>query len=170
MRFLTSFLCSNRRTLALSLGLGLVFTLAAGATKSYSQETQASIASEVIRFHVLANSNSAQDQALKLKVRDAILAAYHDGLAVADNLDETRTYISAHLSDMEKTAEEVIRAEGYDYPVSARLCQDYFPTKSYGDITFPPGEYEPPLKFLRPFYREKHCGHQPAPFFRGWLL
>jgi len=146
MRILTaiaSFLRRNKHILALSLGLGLACTLAVGAsTKGYAEEAQAAIAGRVIRFHVLANSNSAADQALKLKVRDAILAACHGGLAVSGNLEQTRSYLNAHLNDIQQTAAETIRSEGYSYPVTVKLCEDYFPTKAYGDITFPPGEYE----------------------------
>jgi len=128
---------------AAALIAGVGFTLAFGAyTKAYSENAQAGIAQSVIRFHVLANSDSDADQALKLKVRDAILAELGPALTASASLDETKAYVSANLDEITATAENVVRENGYGYNVTAQLCVDYFPTKSYGDVTLPPGDYE----------------------------
>lgn len=92
----------------------------------------------MIRLHVIANSDSEEDQALKLKVRDAIVG-YMEG---QPDLDSARRYIEENLSDIEAVSEEVIAEEGYDYPARADLKVSYIPQKSYEDLTLPAGNYE----------------------------
>lgn len=101
-----------------------------------------SISNSVIRFHIRANSDSEDDQALKLKVRDAVLTYLEPELAEAENLNEARTIMEKHLADIETIALSVIQEEGYDYDVQAYLTREEFPLKSYGDLLFPAGEYE----------------------------
>lgn len=100
------------------------------------------IADEVIRFHVRANSDSEEDQALKLVVRDAILEELGSELADAESKDEAREIMEANLTDIEEVAEAVVAEAGYDYEVTAYLTVEEFPMKSYGDLLFPAGEYE----------------------------
>ncbi|MDR1559419.1 MAG: stage II sporulation protein R [Clostridiales bacterium] len=122
---------------------GLIFTLTVGwATMVYSETTQSELARSVIRFHVLANSDSAEDQALKLEVRDAILSRLETELSASRSVDETRRIIESKLPMIESDAAAFIKDRGYNYPVKASLTKDFFPTKTYGDITFFPGEYE----------------------------
>lgn len=107
------------------------------------EEIQDNIAQHVLRFHVLANSDSSEDQALKLKVKEAVvdyLATYLD----LENLSlpEAEQIVMEKREDVITLAESVIRENGYDYGVTAELVTDYFPVKSYGDLTFPAGEYE----------------------------
>lgn len=92
----------------------------------------------IIRLHVIGNSNSQTDQELKLKVRDAIISSL-DG---QKDIDQCRQYIQSHLSDIEKTADEVISSEGFDYKASAELGVFFIPRKSYEDLTLPAGNYE----------------------------
>ncbi|WP_312094197.1 stage II sporulation protein R [Aminipila sp.] len=140
--------------------------------------------SGIIRFHVLANSNSQEDQELKLKVRDGVLEAVNKNLiretmekyesveteppakeendsgdgeeasetmAVVDsrstaqvslNTDESRKYLLSHLDVIEDIAEKIIKENGYDYKVTAELGVRWIPEKTYGDMTFPAGNYE----------------------------
>lgn len=136
-------LYKERFILALALSIGLLFTTAfAYYTKSYSETIQSDIAERVIRFHVLANSDSEEDQALKRAVRDAVLEKMKDQLNSSENIDETRQILKGNLSDIEKTALKVIHEWGKNYPVQANLTQSDFPTKEYGDVVFPAGEYE----------------------------
>ena len=122
---------------------GFLFTFAVGwVTMVYSENTQAALAQSVIRFHVLANSDSDEDQTLKLKVRDEILSYLKPELSLTQSIDETRSLLESKLPEIEKEANAYIQACGYDYPVKASLSHDFFPTKTYGDITFFPGEYE----------------------------
>jgi len=126
---------------ALIFGLMLVF-IVGWLTKVYSETTQSALAKSVIRFHVLANSDSEEDQALKVRVKDEVLSHLKPELSAAQSVDETRLLIESKLSDIQSHANAVVQACGYDYTVTATLSQDFFPTKNYGDITFFPGEYE----------------------------
>ena len=95
----------------------------------------------IIRLHVIANSDTVGDQALKLKVRDAVI----EYLQKQDDLhtvDDTREYLEANLGSLEKISEGIIAANGRDYSAHAKLGVRYIPEKTYGDITFPAGNYE----------------------------
>ena len=98
--------------------------------------------SDVMRIHILANSNSAADQSLKLAVRDKVLEAcsrYYDGCSGKDEaLDITRS----HIGEIEAAAEREIRRRGFDYPVCARIVTDDFDTRYYGSFTMPAGRYD----------------------------
>ena len=95
----------------------------------------------VVRLHVLANSDSDEDQSLKLKVRDRIIEVVSDALDGIKDRDEAIAAINAELDSIESAAREVIESEGYDYDVSVELGEEYYPTKSYESCAFPEGKY-----------------------------
>lgn len=95
----------------------------------------------IIRLHVIANSDSVSDQRLKLKVRDAVIA-YMDDQEELSTVKETRQHLDDNLDRLEAIANGVIAAEGYDYTAKADLGVRYIPEKTYGDMTFPAGNYE----------------------------
>jgi stage II sporulation protein R len=127
---------------------------------------------DFIRFHVIANSDSDEDQALKLKVRDGVLAKINNELVketmaqelaefqtsgaavmsrtegdsnqthVSLDLEQSRKYIKDNLTEIEKTAERIIRENGYEYPAKAELGVKWIPQKTYGNVIFPSGNYE----------------------------
>ena len=103
---------------------------------------QPSIASKILRFHVLANSDSVEDQAIKEKVRDAVGIYLQPLLADAENLEETKQIVGEHLEHIVLVAKDTLQENGYDYSVSARIANADFPEKTYGAYTFPKGEYE----------------------------
>ena len=103
---------------------------------------QPSIASKILRFHVLANSDSSADQAVKEKVRDAVGIYLQPLLEDANSLEETKVIVDEHLSEVICVAEDTLVKNGYNYEVTAHITQTNFPEKSYGPYTFPPGEYE----------------------------
>ena len=104
---------------------------------------QERLADEVFRFHVLANSDSEEDQKLKLKVRDEILSYMKEYIDASENdCQSVRLWAEEHLTDIEQTALKVIHEEGYDYPVTARVAECYFPDRRYGNVLFPKGYYE----------------------------
>lgn len=111
-------------------------------TGRYAVKEQRDISRQVIRFHILANSDSIQDQSLKLKVRDRILADFKDKLSGSENIAQTRDILCREISAISKSAEDEIKAQGYSYPVNVYMARDYFPTKEYGDIRLPAGVYE----------------------------
>lgn len=112
------------------------------STTIQTKSMQQNMAQKVLRFHVLANSDSREDQALKLKVRDQVGALMAEKLKDADSLEDSEQIVEANLNDIEDCAAKVISAEGYDYSVSAALENSMFPEKTYGAYTFPGGDYE----------------------------
>lgn len=106
------------------------------------EETQKGLAEEVFRFHVLANSNSEADQELKLKVRDGIISYMKEQLSEDADKEETRRWARRNLNQLENVAKEIIINEGFAYDVDAKVEMISFPKKTYGDITFPAGDYE----------------------------
>ena len=103
---------------------------------------QQGIAAQVIRFHVLADSDSAWDQANKLAVRDTVLDYLNDVLPENMNVVQTENFIENHLKNIRQVAEETLARRDCSDPVQAQLVQDDFPEKTYGDCTFPAGTYE----------------------------
>ena len=118
--------------------LALATVLLWGAWTAHSQDM---LARKMIRLHVIANSDSEQDQTLKLQVRDKVLAEATAILEEADNMPQAAQKLEESLPDMEAIAAEEIRGQGYDYPVTARLEETEFPTKDYDGFRLPSGEY-----------------------------
>ena len=124
--------------LEVALLIGLAAALAWGA---WSLGTQRTLADRVVRLHVLANSDSQADQALKLTVRDRILELAEPLLEDSADREEARTILEASLPKLEQAAAETIAAAGYDYGVTARLEETEFPTREYDGFALPAGEY-----------------------------
>lgn len=132
----------NIAAAALSVVIGFMGALLIAQNEAEAGEVQQGIAKQIIRFHVLANSDSDEDQQLKMKVRDQIVTYMEGFLKNAETIKDTRNEILAHTDGIQKTAEKVIEKEGYDYPVKVELADCDFPEKVYGDCTFPAGNYE----------------------------
>ena len=103
---------------------------------------QPSIASKILRFHVLANSDSAEDQEVKEKVRDTVGIYLQPLLQDAENLTETKQIVQEHLTEVISLSEQTLQESGYDYIVQAQITETDFPEKTYGNYTFPKGRYE----------------------------
>lgn len=97
---------------------------------------------ELIRFHIRANSDMEEDQALKLKIRDEILKEMKMKFKDTETIEESREIIEANMMEMKSITEDVIKKEGKDYEVNISLGQDNFPTRKYGNLVLPAGEYE----------------------------
>ena len=120
--------------------ISLVVTgLVVNAKRSQMQED---LAKEVFRFHVLANSDSEEDQALKMQVKEAVISYMQEEIPESDSVETTKEWTRSHLDVIVNLAKAVVREEGYDYPVMAEVTTCDFPDKTYGDITFPSGRYE----------------------------
>ncbi|EES92398.1 MULTISPECIES: stage II sporulation protein R [Clostridium] len=104
--------------------------------------SQKSIANKLIRFHVIANSDSTEDQALKLKVRDEILEYISPKLKNSKSIEESRQIIKENSEVINAIAKKTIQKNGYTYTVKTELSHENFPVKTYGDITLPQGYYE----------------------------
>lgn len=120
----------------------MAFLLILSGVRRKEENLAARIAPEILRFHVLANSDSDEDQLLKLKVKDLLLKNIQANLD--DNADRSEVIgsITEHKYELERAAMSYIEEKGYSYPVDIRLETTYFPEKTYGDMTFPAGEYE----------------------------
>ena len=109
---------------------------------SYVNAVSEDISDSVFRLHVIANSDSDEDQALKYKVRDAILDYMDDITANCTSKEEVISLANEHKEEMCNVAKETISANGYDYDVSIEIGNFEFPTKQYGDISLPAGYYD----------------------------
>ena len=113
-----------------------------GHGKAETAGLQQGIAREILRFHVIANSDSREDQALKLTVRDAVIEYMKPVLYGAGSIEETKKRVEGHIEEIGMAAREAIEREGYTYSAGVTLSECYFPRKSYGDCTFPAGCYQ----------------------------
>ena len=123
----------------IALCMGFIITL---SLSLYSNAVQADISQNVLRLHVLANSDSKEDQALKLRVRDRILAESRDLFKSCKSPSDARLVFTENQAMLQKAAMAEIQNEGYSYPVSISLDHTYFPTRHYGNVSLPAGEYE----------------------------
>lgn len=107
-----------------------------------SQEIQKSIASKILRFHVLANSDEKADQDVKLLVRNAVGTYLEPYLSGCKSLEESKQVINEKMEEIIAVSEDTLKKNGFDYSVIARITTTEFPDKQYGDYTFPKGKYE----------------------------
>lgn len=121
----------------------LISICATGAlTEAKVTKVQKKMAGEVFRFHVLANSDSEKDQALKMKVKENVIAYMKEQLPESESVEMTKAWAKKHIREIEILAEETLRKEGCKDSVRAEVRNCYFPDKTYGDITFPKGDYD----------------------------
>lgn len=109
---------------------------------SYAQNISTDIANNVFRLHVLANSDSEEDQNLKYKVRDSLLNYMNNICANCTSKEEAINLVTAHQYEFKQVALETIKKEGYSYDVKIEIGNFEFPTKQYGDISLPAGFYD----------------------------
>lgn len=131
----------NQNTLRcgeIALMVALALTMLWGVWSTQEQDV---LERKMIRLHVIANSDAQDDQALKLQVRDAVLAQATDLLQQSRDMVDAERKLSLALPAIETAAREKVVAEGYDYAVAARLEQTEFPTKEYDGFSLPAGEY-----------------------------
>lgn len=119
-----------------------IIFIAMNGFKISSKASQSDIASKLIRFHVIANSDDKIDQELKLKVRDSVLKYISPKLVNCKNIEQSRKIIKSEDKNIKKIAEKVIDKNGFKYIVATVLSQENFPVKTYGNITLPQGKYE----------------------------
>ena len=109
---------------------------------SYVDAVSNNIADSVFRLHVIANSDSKEDQELKLKVRDELLSYMNIISKDSTNKQEAMQIANEHKEEFIQIAEKVIKENGYNYTVNVQVGKADFPTKCYGDITLPAGTYD----------------------------
>lgn len=118
--------------------LGIILSICTAFLLNNQQEE---LANSVLRLHVIANSNSQFDQLVKLKVRDRILEE-SEKLSQAKNVDELKEIMRENTDEITALAQDELLRYGCEEPVTVLLGESYFPTKEYGDISFPAGRYQ----------------------------
>ena len=128
----------NIRRWEMALLVGIVLALLWG---SWTGQEQRELADSLIRLHVIANSDSEEDQALKLKVRDQVLERAEELYPEGATREEVYTVLENSLEELVAVGRTVVEEQGYDYPISAYLTRSWFPTKEYDDFALPAGNY-----------------------------
>jgi len=131
-----------KKLILTSVAIIIAISIALNNSIVATKATQSDVASKLIRFHVIANSDDEIDQALKLKVRDSVLKYVSPKLVDSKSIEESRKIINNEDKNIKKIAQTIINKNGFKYTVSTALSQEYFPVKTYGNITLPQGMYE----------------------------
>ena len=109
---------------------------------SYVTAVSADLSNSVFRLHVLANSDTTEDQNLKYQVRDSLLSYMNQIAQGVTSKEEVISLVQTHQEDFKQIALQTIHEHGYDYSVSIHIGNFDFPTKEYGDISLPAGTYD----------------------------
>ena len=104
-------------------------------------EAEAAIYEDTLRLHILAPSDSTEDQALKLRIRDMVLEKYGEALGEAEDIFSAKAEISSLIHEIEADCQALITELGADYSASAELCREWYNTREYKDFTLPQGYY-----------------------------
>ena len=128
---------SKKIRISLSVGIvvAIVFSIFSFA------KTSEEIRSDVLRLHVIANSDSSVDQNLKLRLRDHILQEGKDIFDGSVNVENAVQKIEPRIGELEKSAESFVKSAGFDYKVKIALSEEYFTTRTYETVTLPAGKY-----------------------------
>jgi stage II sporulation protein R len=103
--------------------------------------SQEELAENVLRLHIRANSNSDEDQAVKLQVRDEVTSVYGKVFAGMTNLEEAAAYVTDNEAEMRSLIDGYLQEAGFDYTCEIKVERCVFPEKTYDTLTFPAGEY-----------------------------
>ena len=122
----------------LSLMIGLAAAVVWGG---WALREQQELADKVVRLHILANSDSEEDQALKLQVRDVVLNRAEELLRASDGRGEAEVMLREHLRELTQVAQTAIAENGYGYSVRTELANTVFPTREYEGFSLPAGNY-----------------------------
>ena len=133
-------MAAKRRKLAWVCGVVVIMAIALGAWLQWPRHN--SVNHELLRLHIVADSDSQEDQADKLAVRDALLAAYAPELENKTDIDGVREYMKEQLPKIEAIASSALSARGKTMPVEASLSVQTFPDRLYGGTLYPAGQYE----------------------------
>lgn len=128
------------KKLTLAILLSLILAFAANVASNAAEVD--TLTDKFVRVHVIANSDTEDDQALKLKVRDAVLDAAGEFLVDCSDKETAMTRILKNLPKLQTVATDEIARNGYDYTVKCTLAKELFDTRVYDDFTLPAGEYD----------------------------
>ena len=119
----------------------LIILLCAFAASAIPTDAEAKIYDDTVRLHILANSDTREDQSLKLAVRDGILEKYAEVLSKCKSTEDAEKTVANLIPDIEREAKSIITAAGYDYDVYASIGKEWYDTREYEDFTMPCGTY-----------------------------
>lgn len=132
-----------QRNLGLSLGCFLLgFLLLQGQLQNQREELADRLAPSILRFHVLAESDSPKDQQVKLEIRSLVLDFLRDRLPDSSGKEETIACLVQCQEEIETLADNYLKSRGFDYQAKLKLTRCYFPTRCYGPYVFPCGYYD----------------------------
>ena len=131
-----------KKLLNISLLMFLIFLYVFISAQSYATAISTNLSDAVFRLHVIANSDSEEDQSLKFKVRDSLLKYMNEICSNCTTKEEAISIANSHKYEFKKIAEQTILDNGYDYSAKININNFYFPTKNYGDISLPAGMYD----------------------------
>ena len=120
----------------------LIFLYIVLLSFNYSQSISCNLSDSVLRLHIIANSDSSTDKELKLKVRDNIIEYINTLTSSYSDKKDVISMVNNHLDSFKEIALNTIKENGYNYDVNIEIGNFHFPTKSYGDISFPAGNYD----------------------------
>jgi len=118
----------------------LVLAIAAWCGSLIADKRQ--LSQELIRLHVVANSDSAEDQSIKLQVRDVVIKSIQKDLQSVSDIKEARKYLQEKIPEIQKAADTVLEAAGFEERTTVTLCIEEFPVRAYETFTLPSGIYE----------------------------
>ena len=130
LRTLTYLLCLSLSLLSVAVGL-----LLASCTSDVEE-------GDYLRLHIRANGNTAIEQSVKLAVRDAVVAYLTPAAEACNSKEDMHAYLATRLDEVERIADQVLKTNGAPYRATARLCNEYFPTRTSADLTLPAGYYD----------------------------
>lgn len=135
---------TQRKKIILSIFLGLILSMFISMTADFTAFARecSDIREEVVRIHILANSNTREDQELKIKIRDCILEECSDLFVANGTKEQALETLSNHLNQIKLTAEQEMERLGYSYPIHVSLEKTYFTTRVYDTLTLPAGIYD----------------------------
>lgn len=126
-----------------ALMLSMICTVLTAIKNDHTIKTvQKEIAGEVLRFHVRANSDSKEDQKIKMQVKEAVITYLNPIMDQIRNVEEARILIENQLTEVEKIIHDQLNKNGCRYGFQIKITQEHFPRRTYGDCTFPEGVYE----------------------------
>ena len=104
-------------------------------------EKEGAIYEDTVRLHILASSDTREDQELKLAVRDAVLLEYKDELSIFESVEGAKECLENKLPEIERFTDATVRSLGYDYKTKVTLSEEWYETRDYGDFSLPMGYY-----------------------------
>lgn len=141
MKDLLNIICSKKvkYSLILIILLGIYIFISA---ISYVTAVSSELEDSIFRLHVIANSDTKEDQNLKYIVRDKLIEYMNSISLNAKNKEDAMKIANMHINDFNEIAKQTIIDNGYNYDVDVEIGNFSFPTKTYGDISIPAGSYD----------------------------